>query len=119
MTITVRQQLDTSTTTGTSMTLTLGAGTVTTDFLVLVQANDFYTLADLGTPTGTAASTWSLRTSYDGGANTHHGKIWTAPVTTAGAQTIIANGGFSKALRRTTRRRPTTAHPLRRTSRRR
>jgi hypothetical protein len=92
MTITIREQQVTSTSVGGAPhTVTLGAGTATTDTLLLIQGNDYYTLANLATPTGTAASTWTQQFSFDGGTNLAHFKVWTAPVTTAGAQTVVNN----------------------------
>lgn len=91
MALAVAEQQTAAFNTTASSTLTLAAGSAVGDLLVLVQANDFYTLATLLTPTGTAASAWTARTTFDGGSNLPHVKVWTAPVTTAGAQTVIAN----------------------------
>lgn len=64
------------------------------DLIVLIQADDFYTLANLLTPTGTAITTWAERTDnglpVDGGTNDNHAKVWIGTVTTAGG-TVIAN----------------------------
>lgn len=77
-------------------TFTLGAGSAVGDFLVVVHTSDYYAASDLTTPTGTAASTWTNRgTNYDAGTNASHGKVWTAPVTTGGAQTVILNSAHT------------------------
>lgn len=92
MTITIRELQTAGTNSGTNThTFTLGSATATTDTLVVVHANDWGVLADVTSPTGTAASTWTSQLSFDGGTNTSHIKVFTAPVTTAGAQTVIGN----------------------------
>jgi len=64
------------------------------DLIVLIQADNFYTLANLITPTGTAVTTWTEQTAnglpVDGGTNDNHARVWTGTVTTAGG-TVIAN----------------------------
>jgi hypothetical protein len=75
-----------------ALSFTLAAGSAVGDLLVLIHANDWYAATNLTTPTGTAASTWTLQDTFDGGTNQSHIKIWTAPVTTAGAQTVLPNG---------------------------
>jgi len=64
------------------------------DLIVLIQADNFYTLANLITPTGTAVTTWTEQTAnglpVDGGTSDNHAKVWTGTVTTAGG-TVIAN----------------------------
>jgi hypothetical protein len=90
VTITIREEQDAGNNTS-QITFTLGAGTLTTDTLVLFHSDNFYTAADLLTPTGTAASTWTLRLTRDNGTNEHHIKVWTAPVTTGGASTVVTN----------------------------
>jgi hypothetical protein len=89
--LSVAEQQSAANDTTASLTFTLAAGSAVDDLLVLICADDFDTVADLLTPTGTAASTWTLRDTFDGGTNLSHIKVWTAPVTTAGAQTVIAN----------------------------
>jgi len=74
-----------------SITFTLGAGTLTTDRLLAVQANDYETLSTLTAPTGTAATSWTLQGSVDGGTNFPHMKVWTADVISAGANTVVVN----------------------------
>ena len=81
--------------TSASFTFTLAAGSALGDLLVAFFANDFDTLATLQTPTGTAASVWTLQDSFDGGSNKSHIKTFTAPVTTAGAQTAIFTSSVS------------------------
>lgn len=88
MALTVAEQQTAASNTG-AITFTLAAGSAVGDLLVVIFANDFDTLADLTTPTGTAATTWTLRDSFDGGSNLSHIKTFTAPVTTAGAQTVV------------------------------
>ena len=63
------------------------------DLIVLVQADNFHTLSNLSTPTGTAASSWTEQTSarYDGGTDNMHCKVWTASATAAGAQSVNVN----------------------------
>lgn len=90
MAITIRQELDAASQT-TAITLTTAAGMLTTDTLLLVQANDYYTAANLLTPTGTAGTSWTLQHTADGGSNLAHAKVWTSNVAAAGAQTVIAN----------------------------
>lgn len=75
-----------------ALSFTLAAGSAVGDLLVLIHANDWYAATNLTTPTGTAASTWTLQDTFDGGTSQSHIKIWTAPVTTAGAQTVLPNG---------------------------
>lgn len=80
--------------TGTSMTLTTTSTTAVDDLLVLFHFYDFNTLADLTTPTGTAG-TWTLQASGDQGNNEMHVKVWTRPVTSAGAQTVNCTSSTS------------------------
>jgi hypothetical protein len=72
---------------GANVTLVTGATTATGDILVAFHGNNFYTAAQLLTPTGTAG-TWSLATTGDNGSNSAHMKIWTRKVTVDGAQTV-------------------------------
>lgn len=88
MAVTIREQQDAGSGAGV-VTLTLGSGTAVGDLLVVVAANDWYNTAHLTAPTGTAASTWTLQHTLDGGTNDDHAKVWTAPVTTAGARTVV------------------------------
>lgn len=80
-------------TTGSPHTLTTPAGMAVGDLVVLIQANNWYDLTALGTPTGTAVSTWTEQTiaRYDGGNDAHHVKVWTGPAALAGARTVISN----------------------------
>jgi hypothetical protein len=64
------------------------AGTQVGDIILCICANDWFTAATLLTPTGTAASSWTLQHTYDGGSNANHVKVWTAPAIAAGAQTV-------------------------------
>lgn len=94
MAITVLEQQD-AMSNSVALGFTLAAGSAVGDLLMLIQTNNFYTLANLTTPTGTAASTWTLQGSMDLGSNTFHAKVWTAPVTTGGAQTVTVNSTTS------------------------
>lgn len=76
-----------------SFTLPGGASDAVGDTIYLVIANDFYALANLATPTGTAVGgAWSLAHSYDGGANKNHVKAWKGTITNA-TGTVITNWG--------------------------
>lgn len=86
----LRGQQDTASDTA-AISFTLGADTVVGDLVVLIQSNNFYAASNLQTPTGTAVSSWSLRTTVDGGTNDHHAKVWTGVVTTGGASTVVVN----------------------------
>ena len=91
MALTVAEQQTAASNTVAAMTFTLGAGSAIGDLLVVIFADDAgpATASGLATPTGTAATTWTLRDTFDGGLDFTHIKIFTAPVTTAGAQTVI------------------------------
>ena len=78
-----------------SVTVNTPASTVAGDLVLLIQMDNFYTLAGLLTPTGTAVSGWTLQHSRDGGSNIHHTKVWTGTAVGAGAQTVLANWGAS------------------------
>lgn len=95
MSLTVAEQQTAGSNSVGALTFTLGAGSAVGDLLVVIFANDFATLAALATPTGTAASTWTLRDSFDGGSNFSHIKTFTAPVTTAGAKTVICTNSVA------------------------
>lgn len=97
MAITIREQLETGVTGGANpMSHTLGSGTTTTDLLVAIVVDDYYSLANMpSTLGGTAASSWTTRLSVDGGDPDLHARVFTAPVTTAGAQTVTATWGAS------------------------
>jgi hypothetical protein len=75
------------------MVFTLAASTTVGDLAVVIAANDFYTLANIQTPTGTAVSSWTLQSAatVDTGSNGNHVKVWTGPVTTGGTSTIDTN----------------------------
>lgn len=87
MAITIRQEQDNgSNSTGISFTTTSVIG----DTIILFQANDWYNLAHLQTPTGTAVSGgWTLRQTYDNGTNAFHAKIWEGTVTAANGTVIV------------------------------
>jgi hypothetical protein len=74
-----------------SYTLPGGASDAVGDAIYLVQANNFYTLANLQTPTGTAVGgAWTLQHSYDSGTNTLHTKVWRGIITNA-TGTVVVN----------------------------
>jgi hypothetical protein len=79
--------------TASSISQTNPAATQVGDTVYLIQADDFYTLAGLGTPTGTAVTTWTEQTGprFDGGSDKCHVRVWKGVVTTGGAATVIAN----------------------------
>jgi pectate lyase-like protein len=88
VTISIREQQDAANNTAVTRSFTLGSGTEIGDTLLVIAANNSDTMDNLLDPTGTAATTWSLEDSFDGGIGDNHVKIWTAPVTTAGAETV-------------------------------
>lgn len=90
MAITIREEQDAGSNTA-GISFTTGAGMLTTDKLLLVQCNDFYTAANMTTPTGTAGSSWTLQATVDNGTNNTHMKVWTSDVASAGAQTVVVN----------------------------
>jgi hypothetical protein len=90
MPLAIREQQQ-STAANTDFVFTLGAGTQVGDLVVVIQVNNFYTAANLTTPTGTAVSSWTLRHTMDGGTNDCHVKVWTGAVSTGGAQTVDTN----------------------------
>lgn len=90
MAITIREQQDAASNSA-GLSFTTSAGMLTTDKLVLIQANDFYTAANMTTPTGTAGSSWTLQATVDNGTDNTHTKVWTSDVAAAGAQTVVVN----------------------------
>lgn len=90
MAIAVREEQDAGSST-VGISFTTGAGTLATDKLLLIQCNDYYTAANLLTPTGTAGSAWTLQATVDNGTNATHTKIWTSDVAGTGAQTVVTN----------------------------
>lgn len=58
--------------------------------LICIHGTDFRTFVDMTTPTGTAG-TWTEQILADHGNNQPHIKVWTRPVTVAGAQTVTTN----------------------------
>lgn len=70
-----------------SVTLTTSGNVAAGDTLVVLHGNDFYTAAQMLTPTGTAG-TWTQQAVGDNGASSAHQKVWTRPVTVGGAQTV-------------------------------
>lgn len=93
MAITIREEQDGFSSDAGNQSFTLTTAQIG-DLVLLVQADNFFTLANLITPTGTAVTTWTERTGtgvpVDGGTNDHHARVWTGVVTTAGG-TAIAN----------------------------
>jgi hypothetical protein len=88
--ITIREEQDAWSSTA-AISFTTGAGTALTDRLVVVQWNDFYTTANLTTPSGTAGLGWTLQHTGDGGTDAAHVKVWTSDVAAAGARTVDIN----------------------------
>lgn len=86
----VSNEQDTASNTATNPNFTLDAGAVNGDVLLLICVNDFYALANLTSPTGTAVTTWGLQGSGDGGTNHNHFKAWTGSVTT-NTGTVLTN----------------------------
>lgn len=86
---TIREILHTATS-GTPSTVVTGAGTQVDDVLVTFHGSDYYTAAAMGTPTGTSG-TWTHQATGDMGTNNSHIKVWTRPVTVAGAQTVTTS----------------------------
>jgi hypothetical protein len=80
---------------GTTLTVSTPASMAIGDTVILWQGNNFYTAANLGTPTGTAVTTWTehVAARYDGGTNANHHKVWVGTATAAGVQTVIAAVG--------------------------
>jgi hypothetical protein len=80
-----------------TLSTTTPAGTQIGDTILLIHMSDFFTIGNLGTPTGTAVTTWAehLAARRDGGTNGEHIKVWLGTATAAGAQTVIANSGPS------------------------
>lgn len=91
MAITVREEQDAAMASTANPTFTTGAGMLTTDKLVVIHSNDFYSAANLTAPTGTAGTAWSLAATVDAGSNLAHTKVWTSDVALAGARTVIIN----------------------------
>jgi hypothetical protein len=62
------------------------------DLVVVVYANDFYALSNMGTPSATGTPTMNAITGAtgDGGSNEAHIKAWWYVANTAGAQTVSA-----------------------------
>ena len=73
-----------------SQSMTTGAGTAVNDLLVLAHGYDYYTTADMLTPTGTAGI-WTLQATGNAANNEAHWKVWTRPVSTGGTQTVTVN----------------------------
>jgi hypothetical protein len=62
------------------------------DLVVVVYANDFYALSNMGTPSATGTPTMNAiaGATGDGGSNEAHIKAWWYVANTAGAQTVSA-----------------------------
>lgn len=72
---------------GANVTLITSAATSVGDILVAFHGNNFYTAAQMLTPTGTAG-TWTVAATGDNGSSSAHQKIWTRKVAVDGAQTV-------------------------------
>lgn len=91
MAITIREEQDAGSNIS-AISFTLGAGTQVGDTILLVQANAWYSLANLQTPTGTAVANWgTVKHTMDGGTDDNHVKVWMGAVTTGGTSTVIVN----------------------------
>lgn len=87
MSITIRNEQDNGSNTSAISFTTVS---VVGDLVVVIQMDDFYTLAGLSTPGGTAVGGgWTLVDSYDGGSNGNHMKVWTGTVTTANGTVTV------------------------------
>ena len=79
-------------TTNSNITFTLGGGVQVGDEVLLIQVDNWYTLANLLSPAGTAVTTWAEKTDgglpLDGGTNDIHARVWVGTVTTAGGTVI-------------------------------
>lgn len=87
---TLREPVLHTATSGTPATVTTGAGTQIGDVLLTFHGSDYYTAADMTTPTGTAG-TWTQRALGDLGSLNSHVKAWTRKVTASGAQTVTVS----------------------------
>lgn len=80
------------TTDGSSTTVSVtSAETIATavgDLVVVIHANNFFTLSTMGTPSATGSPTLTHIADSDGGTNNAHVKTWWYVANTAGAQTI-------------------------------
>lgn len=74
---------------------TLLAGANIGDTVIVVHGNNFYTAANLNSPTGTAVGGgWTLKNTLDGGTNDGHIKVWKGTITNASG-TIVEGTGFA------------------------
>ena len=83
---------------GTStISVTTPSDTAVGDLLVIFLSNDYYTASGLGlnsvSPSATATEVTAA--ACDAGSNNPHIKVWTAPVTTAGAATVTVHTGHT------------------------
>lgn len=80
------------TTDGSSATVSVtSAETIATavgDLVVVIHANNFFTLTTMGTPSATGSPTFTHIADSDGGTNNAHVKAWWYVANTAGAQTV-------------------------------
>jgi hypothetical protein len=84
---TVREVLSGSQSGTGTITINTGAGTSIGDVLVCFYGANFYTVGDMGTPSGTSG-TWTLQATGDQGSNEAHLKLFTRTVTAGGSQTV-------------------------------
>lgn len=80
--------------TGASVTVTTPTASVG-DLLLIILSNDYYLLSDMSLTSITPTATSTEITNFDcaGGTNKPNIKAWWAPVTTAGAATVVASTG--------------------------
>jgi hypothetical protein len=84
----LREEQDAASNTA-GLSFTFGVSVQVNDTAYLIQYNDFYSLSNLQTPTGTGVSTWNLRNSFDGGTNGYHAKVWEGTVTNASGTVVV------------------------------
>lgn len=92
MAIAIRS-ITTNTNSGSSTTIAVTtsespSATQVGDLVIVVHANDYFTLADMPTPTATGSPTLTSIVNADAGSLTAHIKTWYYYANTAGAQTV-------------------------------
>jgi hypothetical protein len=93
---TIKEKLAPAGVAAASQTLVTSSSVGVGDRLVLFHFYDYYTYADMLTPTGTSGG-WIQETGADAGAFAMHVKVWTRAVTVAGAQTVTVNSTTTDA----------------------
>lgn len=90
MAISVRQFLSSGSNTA-ALSAALGSSTAIGDTVYVIHLDNFYTAAGLTAPTSANLTFVQQGTTIDFGTNKGHLKVWAAPVTVGGAQTVAAN----------------------------